>query len=409
LSTSSLESSGENKPAGRASSRRAKRWIAVAAAVIVVAGGATAIASSKGGDSQRSGTVISGSSSAAASMKIAAGGSTSCLVYYSNIECWGDNSQGQAGNNTFTSPAAIGKVKTSSNQALVATSVSAGLEQTCAISGGSAGYVYCWGRYDRTADPVIKVDQTPLTGVTAISAGTYGTCAITSAQQLWCWGDTGFGTSGDQAMKVDEGPVAAVSLGGFITACTISAPAGAPSYFECQGSPLSVSPTAKAISAGGGISSEHQCVVLAADGAVKCWGDNTYGQLGNGTTTASLGSLQSTGVTNAIDVVAGLKHTCALIAGSTAAQNTVKCWGDYSAAQTGQAPGGISKQTTPIEVTGLLGATAISTSSGSSHTCASGVTAGVSWFKCWGLNTSAQVSSPASAFITTPVKITPVA
>lgn len=342
-------------------------------------------------------------------MKIAVGGSTSCLVYYSNIECWGGNSQGQAGNNTLTSPAPIGKVKTSSNQVLVATAVSAGLEHACAI--GSGGYVYCWGSNDRAAYPVIKADQTPLMGVTAISAGTYGTCAITSAQQLWCWGDTGFGTSGDQATKVDEGPVAAVSLGGYITACTILAPAGAPSYFECQGSPLSVSPTAKAISAGGGISSEHQCVVLAADGAVKCWGDNTYGQLGNGTTTASPDSLQGTGITNAIDVVAGLKHTCALIAGSTSAQNTVKCWGDYSAAQTGQAPGGASKQATPIEVTGLLGATAISTSSGSLHTCASGGGggAGVPWVKCWGLNTSAQVSSPASAFITTPVKITPVA
>ncbi|MSV68355.1 MAG: hypothetical protein F2877_04680, partial [Actinobacteria bacterium] len=141
MSTSSFEPSGEKKSAGRASSRRSKRWIAVAAAVVVVAGGAVAIAASQGSDSQRSGTVISGSTSAAASMKIAVGGSTSCLVHYSDVQCWGGNSQGQAGNNTLTSPAAIGKVKTLNGALFGGNSVSAGLAHGCSFYGVSA--VFC--------------------------------------------------------------------------------------------------------------------------------------------------------------------------------------------------------------------------------------------------------------------------
>ena len=415
MSTSSFEPSGEKKSAGRASSRRSKRWIAVAAAVVVVAGGAVAIAASQGSDSQRSGTVISGSTSAAASMKIAVGGSTSCLVHYSDVQCWGDNSQGQAGNDTLTTPAAIGKVKTSSSAIFGGNSVSAGLAHGCGFYGVSA--VFCWGSNDNGqvgsgnsytpeysfANPVTKSTGGLLTNLLAVSAGDDGTCAVTAAKEVWCWG------GGDNVARLYSAagnPVTALSYGGVGNVCMVTAPLGQTPYVFCSGGNPSGIPEPRAISVGG----DHSCVVLAADGAVKCWGDNTYGQLGNGTTTASPGSLQSAGITNAIDVVAGLKHTCALIAGSTAAANTVKCWGDYSAAQIGQTPGGISKQTTPIEVAGLLGATAISTSSGSLHTCASGGGggAGVPWVKCWGLNTSAQVSSPASAFIATPVKITPV-
>ncbi len=327
----------------------------------------------------------------------------------------GGNSEGQAGNNTLTSPAAIGKVKTSSSAFFGGNSVSAGLAHGCGFYGVSA--VFCWGSNDSgqigsannypeysLAQPVKKSTGELLTNLVAVSAGDVGTCAVTAAKEAWCWGD---GNNVARLYSAAGNSVRALSYGGAGNVCLVTAPSGQTPYVSCSGGNPSGIPEPRAISVGG----DHACVVLAADGAVKCWGDNTYGQLGNGTTTASLGSLQSTGITNAIDVVTGLKHTCALIAGSTAAANTVKCWGDYSAAQTGQAPGGASKQTTPIEVAGLLGATAISTSSGSMHTCASGGggSAGAPWVKCWGLNTSAQVSSPASAFITIPVKITPVA
>jgi len=133
----------------------------------------------------------------------------------------------------------------------------------------------------------------------------------------------------------------------------------------------------------------HACAV-ARDGTMACWGNNTYGELGDGASVCPTPPLVGShtpvlvpGVTSAIAVTAGYSHTCALIAGGT-----VKCWGANDSDQLGVAATDPSclARSTPADVPGITGVTAIA--AGSSHTCALHDDGGVS---CWGSNTQGQL------------------
>jgi len=198
----------------------------------------------------------------------------------------------------------------------------------------------------------------------AISAGGTHGCALKRNGTVWCWG-------GDWTGALGDGGVAhQTCLNG-----------------DCSPTPVQVSglTNAVAVSAGEG----HNCA-LRADGTAWCWGDNSRAELGDGLFVHQAGAfgdcsptpVQVSGLTNAVAVSAGGGHSCALRADGTA-----WCWGDDHYAELGD--GGVAHPAclngdcspTPVEVSGLTNAVAVS--AGGGHSCALRAD-GTAW--CWGDN-----------------------
>jgi hypothetical protein len=90
------------------------------------------------------------------------------------------------------------------------------------------------------------------------------------------------------------------------------------------------------IAAGGG----HTCALLS-NGTARCWAYNTYGELGDGTTTQRTTPVTVSGLSNAVAITAGGGHTCALLGDGTA-----RCWGNNGNGQLGD--GTTTEHHTPV-------------------------------------------------------------
>lgn len=135
------------------------------------------------------------------------------------------------------------------------------------------------------------------------------------------------------------------------------------------GSPL----LAQAVSAGG----DHTCT-LQQDSTVRCWGNNNYGQLGNGGSNPFYLPVNP-GLTGVRQISAGDGATCALIQ-----DGTIRCWGNNAFGQIGD--GTTTNRSVPTKVAGITNAVQVATSG--NHTCAVLADGTVS---CWGYNQYNQV------------------
>ena len=136
--------------------------------------------------------------------------------------------------------------------------------------------------------------------------------------------------------------------------------------------PFAVTLTFIGVSAGGALGG-HTCGVTAA-GAAYCWGNNSNGQLGDGTTTPRLSPVLVAGGVSFAAVSAGESHTCGVTAAGAA-----YCWGDNFFGQLGD--GTTTRRLSPVLVGG--GVTFAALRAGNVHTC--GVTAAGAAY-CWGYN-----------------------
>lgn len=125
--------------------------------------------------------------------------------------------------------------------------------------------------------------------------------------------------------------------------------------------------------------SAHACGI-AASGAVYCWGYNQFGQLGDGTTVSRSSPVPVIGLSSGVAQLAlGYTHSCALME-----NGKVNCWGAGEFGRLGS--GQVSNQTTPAEVLTVSGAVALG--AGYYHTCAA-INDGT--VKCWGGNGYGQL------------------
>lgn len=138
----------------------------------------------------------------------------------------------------------------------------------------------------------------------------------------------------------------------------------------------------------------HTCARLV-DGSVKCWGLNSYGELGDGTFNHRRTPVPVNLGATAISVTAGAVHTCAALTGGA-----VKCWGQNSSGQLGDNT--TTLRTSPVSVVGLGGA-AVAVSAGDGFSCALLDDGSV---KCWGGNARGQIGDGTTTQRNTPVAVT---
>jgi alpha-tubulin suppressor-like RCC1 family protein len=295
-----------------------------------------------------------------------------------------------------------------------------GDHHTCALTNGGA--VKCWGNNGAgqlgdgtTSHRFIPVNVVGLSnGISAISAGAGHTCALTSSGGVKCWGANSDGELGDGTTTGRTTPTAvfglssgviAISANGYHT-CALTSAGGV----KCWGdnefgqlgdgtitdrlTPVDVSGLTSGVSA---ISSGfgHTCALTSA-GGVKCWGYNYHGQLGDETTTNRRTPTDVFGLSNGvIAIAAGGNHTCALTSAGGA-----MCWGYNRKGQLGN--GQNTNSPRPINVSGLASGTA-AISGGSFHTCALTSEGGM---KCWGLNHWGELGDGTKTDRNTPVDVT---
>ena len=255
---------------------------------------------------------------------------TCAITTSAGLVCWGDNSYGQTGNATLASASPPSTV-TFTNPTNPVTAVAVGFQHTCAVQSGA---VYCWG--DNTGNQisvsaigscgVSNCSYTPVlipglgAGVDTltVAAGASHTCATLYGRPV-CWGGNAYGQLGINSV-ISSGP-------------TLLAPLASSAF--------------NLVNTGG----QFSCGLK--NGAVKCWGRNDSYQLGavTGGSTCSTADCAMTpisvsGLASGVTALAsGTAHSCAIVSG------VVKCWGTNSAGQLGNGTSGAS-QSTPVQATG---------------------------------------------------------
>jgi alpha-tubulin suppressor-like RCC1 family protein len=254
------------------------------------------------------------------------------LLSSGNVMAWGGNNDGQLGDGSIANsdvPVAVGGLSG-------VTAISAGgcglFPEGHSLALLSNGRVMDWGGNEygqlgdgNTANSDVPVEVSGLGEVVAISAGEFFSLALLKNGTVLAWGRNNLGQLGDGSTQESDVPVVVQQLSG-----------------------------ATAISAGGcGGTPEGHSLALLANGTVKSWGYNRYGELGDGNKANSDLPVEVSGLTGVTAISAGGSHSLAL-----RKTGTVAAWGGNYSGQLGT--DSTTGSDIPVEVAGLSAATSVS-------------------------------------------------
>ena len=289
------------------------------------------------------------------------------LLTSGGVDCWGWGSGGELGNGTFYTTGNEGSATPVQVVGVGGIGILTGVASIASNFGGYcalliSGSVDCWGdgQYGELGNgafyssgnygsaipvPVVGVGGIgTLSGVASLTSGDvgYGYCALLTSGSVDCWGygtdgELGNGVSYNQTNTGSATPVQVIGVGGSGTLTGV----------------------ASLSSDGNGFLGAY-CAVLAS-GGVDCWGDDEYGQLGNGmSNTDSATPVQVAGVggsgtlTGVASITSSYLSYCALLAGGS-----IDCWGYGPHGELGNAEEfypPIYGSATPVQVVGLSAA-----------------------------------------------------
>ncbi|MBN1771119.1 MAG: hypothetical protein JXB32_07660 [Deltaproteobacteria bacterium] len=286
--------------------------------------------------------------------QVAAGSRHGCVLRETGeIRCWGGNHGRQLDHpdERATIPALRARTPPDLGPAR---QVAAGERRTCAVL--ADGTVSCWGDGRQAPQPVAGLP--PASRVALCSTGTDGhACALTTAGEPWCWGRNHQGQLGDGSRTASAAPVR-VRPPASTDPVPVTVEEAAEAPFEadelavgydqtcarrggrvwCWGRPPAamLHPAPPELVHPAPVPGLDDVVQLAAgfgffcarreNGEVACWGENSSGQLGDGTTVWRPTPVQVTGLDRAESLVADYGRACALRSGGE-----VWCWGEGTA------------------------------------------------------------------------------
>jgi alpha-tubulin suppressor-like RCC1 family protein len=250
-----------------------------------------------------------------------------------------------------------------------------------------AGRAYCWGNndYGQLGDGSSTASSFPVPvdaggvlagkSLTQISAGAAHACVLDRAGAAFCWGYDGTGALGNGSTAYSSDIPVAVDTSGVLAGKALSR-----------------------IAAG----YDHTCATDRA-GAAYCWGDNSHGELGNGSTVSSSVpvAVQASGMLvgqRVTQISAAFHYTCA-----TDRAGAGFCWGAGGDGVLGNGTTSDSSVPVAVQTTSVLaGETLTGISAGSSHVCA---VDSVGHGYCWGSNANGELGDGTTTSSSVPVRV----
>lgn len=347
-----------------------------------------------------SGTFNLDSTSTSLLQQVAVGGQFTCVLIKGGVKCWGNNSQGELGNGTTTSsliPVSVSGLSSGVSN-VVASNVVVGDGPGFACAVKTDQTVWCWGdgsqgdlgqgTYTNSTTPLeVMVGGSPLLS-SSISAGSGEVCVVTPTSALYCWG---YGTplSSGPTLVLGSGVVSAAANQDHVCAVESAGDLkcmGSNYYGQLgTGSTNSSSTLAQVSGLGSGVSGvtvSTYASCAAVSGTVYCWSTAGYGQ-SNSTTPALVGAPLTSGVASVVGGGGSNDYFFALTTGGA-----LYGWGANGGANSGIFGNGSTtgySYTSPHEILSA-GVTSVSVTDGEFTACA--IISGN--LECWGNNTYGQ-------------------